>query len=157
MYAADVRALWCVILLCACNEPLTPPTGPIHRYVVSSQQFPRTNTEALRVFGSDLTGDDIAESQLGTVMALLHDRMIWPFDDAGIAIDRGDAIMLAELQTSAPEDPVDAVALTMFRGANPGPAPCVDAQDSACRRHLLLDHDGRSSRQQHHRQPARAR
>ncbi len=47
--------------------------------------------------------------------------------------------MLAELQTSAPEDPVDAVALTMFRGANPDPAPCVDAQDSVCRRHLQGD------------------
>jgi hypothetical protein len=130
-----VKWLWLAIALCAC-EKLTPPTGPIHQYVVSGQRFAGNQTDTPKQVGVDLTDDRVVDNQLGSVLASFATLQIWPFDDAATLVHRGDVIMLAQVQTSAVTDPVDAVALTMLRGANPDPAPCIDAQDTTCGRHL---------------------
>jgi hypothetical protein len=67
-----------VAALAACGDSdegprdiVGPFTGPTHRFVVDTFEFPRTTTEA-RKLGGDLDGNGTADNQLGALVATLY-------------------------------------------------------------------------------------
>ena len=127
----------CSVLSACTTEALDPPTGPIERYVISAQQLPKTNVGA-REHGLDLNGDKTPDNQLGMIMPLLADRGMSPATGAEALIDRGDILMLVQLQRAEPGAD-DTLAFSLYEGANPSITPCADELDAVCRRHLQGD------------------
>lgn len=111
------------------------PAGEHHHYVVSSIALPIDSTTS-NAYGADLDGDATIDNQLGAVLAALASGAAIDFNAyAAETVARGDVLLLADLQASALDDAGNA-GFTLFRGANPSPAPCLDASDLVCGRHL---------------------
>ena len=110
------------------------PTGPHHNYVIDSITIPTTNAEAQQI-GLDVDGDGEVDNQLGAIISLLSANGADINETVRGQIDRGEINHLADLQAT---DYVDAEnsALYIWKGENPAPAPCEDAFDTVCRRHL---------------------
>jgi hypothetical protein len=102
---------------------------------MSQQQTPRTNPEA-RVLGLDLDGDNVVDNQLGLVMATLAGQGL---DTQGLLtskIDRGEMIQLISLGVEDLTFASGKGTFTLFTGDDPVPAPCANAGDTVCRKHL---------------------
>jgi hypothetical protein len=112
------------------------PTLPVthHRYVIDRFLLPATNTQA-RDFGLDLDGDAEVDNQLGMVMSTLGNMGLDIQIDTDKQIDTGTTIMLPDLGADDLTTETYAT-FTIFQGANPTPAPCFNAQDTVCRKHL---------------------
>ncbi|HEY5923889.1 MAG TPA: hypothetical protein VIV11_19555 [Kofleriaceae bacterium] len=59
-----------------------------------------------------------------------------PRSGGGQHLAHGEIIELAQIQLARPSDPSDSISLALFHGADPSPAPCVDATDVVCGLHL---------------------
>lgn len=116
--------------------PATPAVavGDHHTYVLDHIMVPTTNTQA-RSYGLDLNADQTIDNQLGMVFATLAGmgQLVQPNTDS--AVDRGSALVLADLQTTDFQSGASAGVKT-FVGATPTPAPCTDGGDLVCRHHL---------------------
>ncbi len=108
--------------------------GDHHTFVLSRVLVPTTNTQA-REYGLDLNGDKTIDNQLGLVFATLASMGNLVQANTDNAIDRGLALVLADLQTTDFQTGSSAGFKT-FLGATPSPAPCTDGSDAECRHHL---------------------
>lgn len=131
-----MRAALIAILLAACTDGPEPvPSGPHYQYVMSELKIPKNNTFA-REFSLDLNGDKAGDNQLGMVFGTLETLELGVASTAQEALLRGGITILADLQTTDLADS-DAAGVTMYLGADPSPAPCVDpAQLSTCGQQL---------------------
>jgi len=123
--------------LVACGGEDSPtPEGPHYQYVVSEASVPTSNPQATE-FGLDLNGDKVVDNQLGAVLAALVTQ---GFDVQGAikeAVDQGDIILLADLQTpSFSSSGGTGLQVKLGDKATAMPAPCTDAADTVCRKHL---------------------
>jgi hypothetical protein len=125
--------------LCACaDDPLVPPTGQQVKYAISDLTFATSNTSA-RELGFDLAGTRDVDNQLGLVLSMIAGMGVEFALRVDERVARGDVVMLAMIQYAQPSDPSDSIAFTLYDGSNPSPAPCADALDTVCRRHLQGD------------------
>jgi hypothetical protein len=108
--------------------------GTISRYVMSSISLPTNNTQA-RDYGLDLDDDQTVDNQLGMVLATLSSMGMDAAAGTSAAVDRGEVLVLAEVQTTDFTSAQDAGFRSLI-GANPSPAPCNGASDPVCRGHL---------------------
>jgi hypothetical protein len=109
------------------------PPANIHRFVIDKVQVPTNNNEAL-MFGLDLDGDQAVDNQFGQVLVALMGQ---GFDTQSVvdqAVDRGQLLVLAELDAMSLAD--GPATYAHYAGANPMPAACAGASDMVCRRHL---------------------
>lgn len=111
-----------------------PPLSGHHHFVIDRVVLPATNTQAT-AYGLDLDGDAIVDNQLGMVLAVLAGMGLDSQPTMDSHIDSGVSIMLADVTA---DDLVTATTagFTIYRGSMPVPAPCADAQDTVCRKHL---------------------
>lgn len=120
---------------CAGEDAPLIPEGDVYQYAVGAIAIPLSGTQA-REYGLDLNGDGTIDNQLGMIFATLEQQGFDVATTAGEALLRGNAIMLAELQTPAFDD-APAVGLRTDLGANPVPAACTDpANLLTCGQHL---------------------
>jgi hypothetical protein len=111
------------------------PSGPTYQYVVGEISIPANNTEA-RQFALDLNNDKTVDNQLGMIFGTLEGMGFGVGETATEALLRGNAVLLAELQTEAFDSTV-ASSLRTDLGANPDPAACLDPTMLAtCGRHV---------------------
>jgi hypothetical protein len=122
--------------LVACGEDEVRPEGPHYQYVVSEARVPTTNPEATE-FGLDLNGDKVNDNQLGSVLAALKSQGFDVQAAITAAVDEGDIILLMDLQTTS-FSASGGTGLQVKLGDKAGamPAPCTDAADTVCRKHL---------------------
>lgn len=138
--------LGCVLLplaaACGGGDPPTDTTdaglGPPVGFLVSRIVVPQTSAEAIQV-GVEVDELPGIDNQLGLLLSSL--RTVGPAIDIGgattAAIDRGELLLLLELQTrSLASGPA---ALRVGAGLDPTPSPCADVADTTCRRHLAGD------------------
>lgn len=143
---------WVLVVLVACGEvhdgsnrvdaaidasdviDTPPPPGEHHHYVIDKVALPTTNAQAT-AYGLDIDGDAMVDNQLGMVIAVLSSMGLASQPTMDSYIDSGMSIMLADVIAG---DLVTATTagFTIYRGTMPIPAPCADAQDTVCRRHL---------------------
>jgi len=110
-----------------------PPVGHYY-YVIDKVSVPTTNTQA-RAYGLDLNTDGTVENQLGMVMSTLASMGAEVQVSQDKAIDTGAEILLADLNTTDFTNAAGST-FTLYQGSNPMPQACLNAQDTACRRHL---------------------
>lgn len=115
------------------------PAGTDHTYVVSKIYMPTTAAQA-NMFGLNLDGDEQGrpDNALGQILSTLAGQAGGDFDLQS-AIDEqvnmGDIILLANVKATALTTAAG-VGTSIFLGANPGTAPCADANDMVCGLHL---------------------
>jgi hypothetical protein len=121
------------------NSPIVPE-GAHYGYVVSKASVPTTTKEVLD-FGLDLGSptsskpDGKPDNAIGTVLQTLG---VLGFDAQGTiktAVDRGDIILLVDLQTKDLMNS-SAAGFGIKIGAMPNPPACMDMNDTTCGRHL---------------------
>ncbi|MEO8705638.1 MAG: hypothetical protein ABI867_36745 [Kofleriaceae bacterium] len=105
-----------------------------HRYVISSQVIPQTNTQATGL-GLDLDGNAVVDNQMGAVLATLGGMGFDIQQPVTRDVDRGAALVLVDFSSDAAFGASPAT-FTLYTGANPSPAPCTNGADTVCRRHL---------------------
>jgi hypothetical protein len=112
-----------------------PPMVAGHtHYVIDRMLLPATNTQA-RDYGQDLDNNATVDNQLGMVISAFAGQGLEAQVTMDSVIDRGNAIMLADLGA----DDLTTTALatfTIYQGANPVPPACMNLQDTVCRKHL---------------------
>lgn len=109
-----------------------PITGEHHGYVVDSLKLPTTLNEA-RSVAFDVDGNGEVENQFGSALASLVAQGFDSNEAVAEGIQRGEAILLANLQASSLSSAKGA-ALSTFFGKNPSPAACTG---ELCGQHLL--------------------
>lgn len=139
-----IPCLWslCAAALAACGSVAAAPDGALStgdapidgasadqlRYVIAGVALPIASVD-LSSASLDLDGDGRTDNQLAAVAIALHQSA--GFDPAPRlrdAIDRGELLQLAQYQGGA------APTFTLFKGANPVPAPCDGS--GTCGQHL---------------------
>jgi hypothetical protein len=97
---------------------------------------PTSNPEATE-FGLDLNGDRVNDNQLGAVLAALKSQGFDVQSAITGAVDQGDIILLMDVQTPSFSSS-GGTGLQVKLGTKAGamPAPCTDAADMVCRKHL---------------------
>jgi len=116
-----------------------PPDSPMAQgthshYVVDKVNVPTTTNQA-RMYGLDLDGNGTVDNQLGMVMATLTSQGANLQGITDHAVNVGNILMLADVQTSA-FDNATAAGFTLYVGQNAMPAPCSSSTDTVCRHHL---------------------
>ena len=124
------------VVACTDNVP-PPPVGAHYHYVMSGEHVPRSNTEA-RNWGLDLDGNSSIDNQLGMVLATLTSMGFEIPANAERAIDRGEVVVLIDLQTSSFSNNSSA-GFTLYTGTDPMPPACNGSDDLTCRHHLQGD------------------
>lgn len=123
------------IAACGGEESITPE-GPHYTYVVSEASVPTTNPQATE-FGLDLNGDKVVDNQLGAVLAALVTQGLDVQTAIADAVNEGDIILLMDLQTTDFSSARGAgLQIKLGDKATAMPAPCADAADTTCRKHL---------------------
>jgi hypothetical protein len=133
-FQADARPIDGPELADAMMADAPQPEGTHAHYVVDGILVPTTNAQA-HTYALDLDGDAVVDNQLGQVLATLASM---GFDDqltTSVAVDRGDILMLADVQTTSFTTATSA-GFTFYVGMNPQPTPCTSPADTVCRQHL---------------------
>jgi hypothetical protein len=124
------------LIACGGEDDGGPPEGPKYPYVVSEASVPTSNQQAVE-FGLDINGDNVDDNQLGSVLAALVRQGFDVQDAIKEAIDQGDIILLMELQTTSFSSAGrSGIQVHLSDKASAMPAPCTDAADMVCRKHL---------------------
>jgi len=113
------------------------PDGAHVQFVVDSIVMPTSATHA-QMLGVDVDGDPDGrpDNALGQILAALaRQGGVDLRASADEAVAAGTTITLIDLQTADLSDAPNAGAWVLL-GADPMPAPCADAGDSVCGRHL---------------------
>jgi hypothetical protein len=136
MFRTHLFLLCSALPLIACSGGGGGPEGPQNPYVVSEVSVPTTNPQAMEI-GLDLNGDKVVDNQLGAVLAALSTSGFKVQDALTKAINEGDIVLLASIQTSSFSSSGN-VGFRVFIGdtATVTPAPCTSTTDTACRHHL---------------------
>lgn len=116
------------------DDQTVDPAGTHNGYVLDSIVVPASNAQATSV-ALDIDGDDRAENALGNLLATLAGfdlDLQGPVDEQ---IAMGGVIILADVQATS-LDQATGVGLQVFRGGNPSPPACADANDMVCGGHL---------------------
>lgn len=126
-----------LLLLPACSsKDASGPSGEHHHYVVASTLLP-TDTATATAYGVDLDGDASVDNQVGDFFKSFIAAGGFDFNVySAAAIANGDVLLLADLQA---DDLVNAsrAGFTIYRGADPSPAPCTNPNDPlTCGQHL---------------------
>lgn len=124
------------------DNPIITPEGQHYGYVVSGISLPKTPAEAVQVgldLGSDTSSkpDGAPDNKLGRLLGTLASPPI-KIDIQGTvntAVSHGDIILLVDVQTKDLQNS-SAAGFGVKIGATPNPAPCTDANDATCGRHL---------------------
>jgi hypothetical protein len=115
--------------------PDSPPSMGNHaHYVVDSVTVP-TNTAQAHQYGLDLNNDGTVDNKLGGVLAVFGGMGFDPQPSVNDAVNKGQILMLADLQTTD-FTTATAAGFTLYIGQNPHPAPCSSSTDTTCRHHL---------------------
>jgi hypothetical protein len=120
------------------DAPTEVPDGPHHTFVVSRIDLPTSSAET-SVLALDLDGEaqDGPENQLGqalgTAEALVPGLRQQEATDR--AIDRGDSTMYL-MSLRGPSLAGGPLELHTMFGSESDPEPCLDENDTTCRRHL---------------------
>jgi hypothetical protein len=125
------------LTLAACSDDgVAPPEGPHYTYVVSNASVPTDSTESAE-FGLDLDGDKVVDNRLGDVLVALKGQGFDVQSTIAEAINEGSIILLLDMQTRSFSS-TKGVGFQVKLGdkATAMPAPCTDAADTACRKHL---------------------
>ncbi|MEZ4365788.1 MAG: hypothetical protein R2939_05810 [Kofleriaceae bacterium] len=110
------------------------PEGEHYTMAVDSVTTPASVSQA-NEYGLDLDGDGNKDNQLGMVLSVLGGMGLEVQPALTEAIDQGSVVLLADVQTTSFTSTA-AAGLSVYLGANPSPAPCVDENDMTCRLHL---------------------
>jgi len=111
------------------------PTGAHYNFVADSIIMPTSSSEATAL-GLDIDGDGDVDNRLGAVVAALSGGGGGDVNvELQSQIDTGELILLANLQATSLGDAAN-TGLWVWKGDSPMPAPCADATDTVCRRHL---------------------
>jgi hypothetical protein len=108
--------------------------GNAYHYVLDGVLLPQTNTQA-RNYALDLNGDTVVDNQLGMVIAAFTAQGLDSQATMANAVDKGNVLMLGSVRATSLMTATPA-SFTIYQGANPTPAPCMNAQDTVCRQHL---------------------
>lgn len=106
-------------------------------YVIDSVSVPVNATQA-EDFGFDFDGDGVVDNQFANVLSALSAGSAGALDIQGWhteAVDTGEIILLADIRATAITS-ASSADFSIYRGANPDPAPCADVNDTVCRHHL---------------------
>lgn len=113
------------------DAPAASPNA--HRYVVDHEILPANNTQA-RTNALDLNNDGQVDNQLGMVISTFIGMGLDAQAPLTGAIDRGNVIMLADLESSSLT--TGTATFELMTGSNPMPAACTSVSDQVCRHHL---------------------
>jgi hypothetical protein len=124
------------------DEKPIVPKGAHYGYVISGVTLPKTAGEAVQV-GLDLGSatsskpDGNPDNKLGRLLGTLASPPIKIDIQTAVstAVDRGDIILLVDVQTEDLQNS-SAAGFGVKLGAMPSPAACTDASDITCRHHL---------------------
>src|SRR6185503_15529094 len=83
----------------------------------------------------DLNADKTVDNQLGMVLGTLQGQNIDVKSAIKLAVDKGDIILLADIQTKSFTSTTGA-GLSVKLGATPMPPPCTSPTDMVCGQHL---------------------
>jgi len=108
-------------------------TGPHTHYIVDKITVPATMQQA-KDLGLDISGDGVVDNKLGAGIAFLASQGFPVQATVDLAIDRGQALLLGDVQAESLS--AGAASFLTWKGTNPNPAPCTNAQDMVCRHHL---------------------
>lgn len=116
------------------------PAGTHYGYVLNEVKVPASANEASQL-ALDIDGDDRPDNALGGLLASLATTAELDLQ-GGVdeQINAGGVIILADVQATDLSN-ATGVGLQVFLGGNASPAPCMDASDTTCGRHL----DGNAS------------
>ncbi len=124
------------LVACSSDEDEIKVEGPHYTYVVNEASVPSSNPQAVE-FGLDLNGDNIVDNALGNVLATLKGLNFDVQGELTTAINEGDIILLMDLQTpSFSSSGGTGLQVHLSEKASAMPAPCTDAADMTCRKHL---------------------
>lgn len=113
------------------------PTGEHYTFVASEVTVPLSSNQG-QEFGLDLNDDGVKDNQLAQSLSLLNSQaMINAQTTVTSGVNRGDIILLVDVQTpSFSSSGGTGFQIKFGDKATAQPAPCTDAADTACRKHL---------------------
>ncbi len=114
------------------------PEGQHYQYVFDEVLIPVTTAE-IDYVGISIDDDENERADNGIcwLFAYFYGALGPPavYDRMAERIQRGDMLLLADLQTTSLTD-AEGAGLRLLFGDNPTPTPCVDESDETCGRHL---------------------
>lgn len=136
--APALASIPALLLACGGDGGATCPPEDDHTFVIDTLSVPRSADESV-TFGLDVDGRENdtnggVDNALGRSLASLSGTIDIP-SALDQAIDDGSIILLANLRAGK-LDTAECAEFGLYRGAAPDPAPCADAGDTTCRRHL---------------------
>ena len=112
-----------------------PPSQGNHaHYVVDRVMVPTTNNQAM-MYGLDLDNNGSVDNLIGQDLATIAGMGANVQGGVDTAVNTGQILMLADIQTTAFDNASDA-GFTLYAGTNPMPMPCSSPSDTTCRHHL---------------------
>ncbi|MCG8416722.1 MAG: hypothetical protein MJE77_02110 [Proteobacteria bacterium] len=138
-----------LLLLAACGSDSTddPPgctkadiaaVTELHKFVVNGVKIPANIQQAGQLaLNIDSDADNTKDNQLGEVIGAIAGLVGSSIDfneTAGEALNEGSIILLAEVKATSLTEGCGSV--NVYLGKDPTPAPCENAQDTTCGRHL---------------------
>lgn len=111
-----------------------PSQGNHSHYVVDRVLVPTTSNQAM-MYGLDLDGNGSVDNLIGQDLATIAGMGANVQGGVDTAVNTGQILMLADIQTTAFDNATDA-GFTLYAGTNPMPAPCSGPTDTTCRHHL---------------------
>ncbi|HTM21451.1 MAG TPA: hypothetical protein VL172_13115 [Kofleriaceae bacterium] len=119
------------------DAAMRDPTGSHYNFVIDGITMPRNGTEA-ESLGLDIDLDGEVDNALGAIVTAFNAGGTDVNDVVQGQIDRGEIILLADVQATALTDARD-VGFWAWKGADANPPPCLDEFDTVCRHHLAGD------------------
>lgn len=141
--APALASIPALLLACGGDDGATCPPKGDHTFVIDTLSVPRSVDQAASL-GLDVDGKENdtnrgVDNALGRSLAALSETLDIPGAvDQGV--DDGSIVLLANLR-AGDLDTAECAEVGLYFGAAPDPAPCADAGDTTCRRHL----DGNAS------------
>jgi len=120
------------------DDDVINPAGTNNTFVISKISLPTNATEASQL-GLDIDGkaNDGVDNQLGTLLASI--RSLAPGLNLQMSLDEqvdtGGIILLSNIKATDLASAAG-VGMWVYQGDTPTPAPCTDANDTICRKHL---------------------
>src|SRR5262245_34584792 len=108
--------------------------GQHWHYVIDHQFLPVTPAQAM-MYSLDLDGHAGPDNRLGDAAAMAAMAGIDLQGTTSASVDNGTLITLLDVQAGNLTNAANVGAM-IYVGSNPSPSPCLNASDTACRRHL---------------------
>ena len=113
----------------------SPPSQGNHSHYVVDRVLVPTSSSQANMYGLDLDGNGSVDNLIGQDLATIAGMGANVQGGVDTAVNTGQILMLADIQTTAFDNATDA-GFTLYAGTNPMPAPCSSPTDTTCRHHL---------------------